>query len=193
MRHIGVAACVGLMGLAVPVAGAPAESPTIVLGWHDCSAPMLLLALRDGLTVKVSEITYDSGGYVASFRETVASPGAGPRTLQVTTEPFGGCPTRTARASGAAGTESTSQFGQFKADAFGHLVGFTPKGQGGVVLRGSAPGTLKTDLAYDTHGQQTIARQEFTVAGATYSVEYSHVATDKGRLVGYEFKVSAKK
>lgn len=173
-------------------AGQPGK-PEFKFGWIDCSAPVLVLQPRAGISTKLSAITYDAGGYVVSFRQVFEYPGTAPIVVEVTTDPFSGCPSRTARASGSAVNPGTTRFGEFKSTGLRGLIGFAPKELGGVVVMDGTKGPVTSQFAYDGGGQRRLSQQEFSIGGSTYIVDYSNVVLDRGRITAYDAVIGVKK
>jgi hypothetical protein len=170
-------------------AGSAFAQQQVKLGWLDCSTPLLLLEPTVGLTVRLSMITYDAGGYVSAFREVIDMSAGSSLVVQVTMDAFEGCPTRTARASASDSTQIVSRYGDFKPAESHGLIGFSAKDLGGVVVIGPVEGSLQNEFAYDTVGQRRLSRQQFSIQRTVYVIEYSNVIMDRGRLVGYDAKI----
>lgn len=184
----------GALRIRFQTAPAPGQTTKtqLKLGWFDCSAPVIFLQ-PGAVTTRIRGITYDSGGYVSSFRQSFEYPGTPPIAVQLTTDPFSGCPSRTARSSSPTIVPTVSRFGGFDSAAMRGLIGFLPKNVGGVVVMGSTTTPLKTSFAHDSAGQRHITQQEFTVRSSSYVVNYSNVVLDRGRITAYDAVVHVKK
>lgn len=170
-------------------------NPRLVLGFSNYQ-PVVYLEIKAEMSVHFKGITYDRFGYASAYDEILTFGGktlhihvatdpalkpTEPETYQYSVEIDGKT------------VKSLTLAEWRKTDAKG-LVGFSPRGLGGVVLK-SPPGGLipnfKNDLAYDAFGRQMLSRQEFKLNSVGYTIVYSGQAFDPfGRLSSYSAKVT---
>jgi hypothetical protein len=161
-----------------------AQPPKIELGDSE-QRPVLFFDLHTGMIVRVSNLKYDSFGWVDSYEAVLQQAKGGEAKMLVLTEtPAGGgkAPTHAATFNGKPVSRQSDK----------KLAGFSVKDTGGVVLaRSSGTGqTLKTTFSYDPTGRQDVGQQDFQHEGKSYTITYSDYRRDTlGRLEGYTARV----
>jgi len=177
------------------------------LGFSGCS-PAVFFSLRPGLTLRLSEITYEdvtiagktyvNSGMLKSFKEEVLEGTVSPASVLVTVDLGrwnGTCRSLAYAAQFAARTLRSPPFDSFDVSKLPGMVAFAPEEGAGVLVGGAALETdLVTDLGYDDKGRKYIRRQLFGLANVKYEVLYSDYAYSgppTGKLSGFTARITA--
>lgn len=183
----------------------PASAPR--LGFSGCS-PAVFFSLRSGLTLKLSEITYEgltiagktyiNSGMLKSFREEVLEGSGPPSTLIVTVDlgKWAGTCSSLAYAVLLAGrTLQSPPFETFDVSRLAGMIAFSPEEGAGILVGGGALETdLITELGYDKNGRKYIRRQVFGLLNVKYEAVYSDYAYSgppTGKLSGFVARINA--
>lgn len=169
----------------------------VELGFVGCK-PAILVKPHVGMTISISEITYDSFGYPSSFTEEVQYPGSKGIMLLVkvdNTTWHGDCSALRYMADVDGQPVRSPSVQEFRKRAMQGFVAFSVEEIGGLwsVAGGTTEGgELKTEFSYDAFGRRQIARQAFTGEQTNVEIICSDYGRDKfGRLSSY--KASLKK
>lgn len=145
--------------------------------------PVVFMTPSSGLTVTLSNITYDSFGRVARYTADVKS-GSSRTSVAVKSLASEKGPLSYEVMAGSSRVKAAT------ATALGSAIGFRPDANG-IAAR---PGLkLKSRFAHDDFGRRNVAQQVFTDGKKTIEVAFSGLTRDSfGRVTGYRAEVAVK-